>query len=279
MEDSSKRNSVQIAGTDIRKIEYRGQQVVTFAMIDKVHKRPDGTAGRSFRENRERFVDGDDCIELTSDEIRRMSLEGVLPRRTARATLITKRGYLKIAKTLGDDKAWEVFDEMIERYFAVEQIVETAKVVHLDRAARETRLFMRQALQIAGLAGLAGNQRLIAANRSTRKATGFDYLDSMGIPHMEAPQNDVLLTATDIGKQLGAISAIRVNHLLSEHGFQIGGRDSKGHGFWKPTEKGIKAGGVMVDVERSNKTGQARQLRWASNIVATLRDIIGGEAA
>ena len=272
-------SNIIIAGTEIRKIEYRGEQVVTFAMIDKVHSRPDGTAGRSFRDNRDRFVAGDDYIELTSDEIRRMSQAGVLPTRTARATLITKRGYLKIAKTLGDDKAWEVFDEMIERYFAVEQIAAVAKVVHLDKSARETRLFMRQALQIAGLAGLAGNQRLIAANRSTRKATGFDYLDAMGVPHLEAPQNDTLLTPGDIGAQLGAISAIRVNHLLSEHDFQTGGRDKKGRNYWVPTEKGIKAGGVMTDVERSNKTGQARQLRWASSIVEVLRGIIGGEVA
>lgn len=149
----------------------------------------------------------------------------------------------------------------------------------LDRAARETRLFMRQALQIAGLAGLAGNQRLIAANRSTRKATGFDYLAEMGVSHLEAPQQEVLLTATDIGKKLGTVSAIRVNHLLAEHGFQIGGRSHTGHTYWEPTEKGIKAGGVMVDVERSNKTGQARQLRWASRIVPVLRQIISGEVA
>lgn len=116
-------NSIVIAGTEIHKIEYSGQQVVTFAMIDKVHQRPEGTAKRAFNENRDRF-DAADFIELTSNEIRTMS---VFAPRTARATLITKRGYLKICKTLGDDRAWEVFDEMIERYFAVEN----AKTVFL----------------------------------------------------------------------------------------------------------------------------------------------------
>jgi len=152
-------------------------------------------------------------------------------------------------------------------------------VVHLDKSARETRLFMRQALQIANLAGLTGNQRLIAANRSTRKATGFDYLAEMGVPHLAAPQNDTLINATTIGEKLGAVSAMRVNHLLAEHGFQTGDKDAKGRTYWVPTEKGIAAGGVMTDVERSNKTGQARHLKWASSIVNVLRGIIGSEAA
>lgn len=120
MENSSNNAVVQVGGMEIRKIEYRGQQVVTFAMIDKVHGRPDGTARRSFNENRDRFALGDDYYELTSDEIRTMSAAEIFPARTARGNFITKRGYLKIAKTLGDDKAWEVFDEMLERYFATE---------------------------------------------------------------------------------------------------------------------------------------------------------------
>lgn len=111
---------VEILGQPLTRIEYRGQQVVTFAMIDEVHGRPSGTAGRAFRDNKSRF-EAQDFIELTSDEIRRMSKEGLLPQRTARAILITKRGYLKIAKTLGDDKAWDVFGEMLDRYFVVEE--------------------------------------------------------------------------------------------------------------------------------------------------------------
>lgn len=119
MEHSSAVACVQVAGTAIQKITYRDQHVVTFAMIDRLHGRVDGTAGRSFRENRDRFINGHDYAELTSDEIRRMSSTGVFPERTARGILLTRRGYLKIVKSLNDDKAWEVFDEMISRYFAV----------------------------------------------------------------------------------------------------------------------------------------------------------------
>lgn len=113
--------SVVVAGTVIRRIEFRGQQVVTFAMIDEVHRRPDGTAGRTFRENRDRFIEGHDHFLVTaaqSDELRRFGVH--VPNRGL--TLITRRGYLKITKTLQDDTAWNVFEEMIDRYFAVEAL-------------------------------------------------------------------------------------------------------------------------------------------------------------
>jgi phage antirepressor YoqD-like protein len=116
-------NIVTVGGTEIRKIEYRGQQVVTYGMIDQVHGRPDGTAKRNFDENRERFVVGEDFFDLTRDEIRTNLPEGLFSKFAPKAHLITRRGYLKITKSLNDDKAWEVFDEMIERYFAATNVV------------------------------------------------------------------------------------------------------------------------------------------------------------
>ena len=50
--------------------EYNGQRVVTFRDIDMVHNRPEGTAGRNFRKNREYFIEGEDYFKVCSDEIR-----------------------------------------------------------------------------------------------------------------------------------------------------------------------------------------------------------------
>lgn len=100
--------SVTVCGVPVGIVSYKGEPVVTFAMVDKVHQRPEGTAGRTFRENRGRFVEGEDFIEVTSDEIRRQSLGTVFPARTPKGVLITRRGYLKLVKPLTDDRAWEV---------------------------------------------------------------------------------------------------------------------------------------------------------------------------
>jgi hypothetical protein len=147
------------------------------------------------------------------------------------------------------------------------------------RIAREGRLQFQNALKIASMAGLRGNQALIAANRVAQKAVGFNVLEDMGINYLEAPEQEVLLTATDIGAKLGNWSGIKVNQFLQEHGFQVGAKDKKNRRYWEPTDKGIEAGGQMMDVERSNRTGQARQLRWASGIVEVLKGIIEEGAA
>lgn len=42
---------VQIADTQVQQITYKGEPVVTFAMVDEVHQRADGTARRNFNDN------------------------------------------------------------------------------------------------------------------------------------------------------------------------------------------------------------------------------------
>ena len=69
--------------------------------------------------------------------------------------------------------------------------------------AREHRLAMGANLRIARMIGLDGNQAVLSANRATVAMTGIDTLGLMGITHMKAPQNDVLLTPSEIGNRLG----------------------------------------------------------------------------
>ena len=51
---------VAIGDISLSVIEYRGKRVVTFAMVDQVHQRPERTAFRNFHSNRERFVEEED---------------------------------------------------------------------------------------------------------------------------------------------------------------------------------------------------------------------------
>lgn len=57
-----------VQGTALQIKEYRGKRVVTFKDIDTVHKRPDGTASRNFRENRQRFISGVDFYKITQPD-------------------------------------------------------------------------------------------------------------------------------------------------------------------------------------------------------------------
>lgn len=137
--------------------------------------------------------------------------------------------------------------------------------------SREHRLTMQQNFRWAKMAGLDGNQALIAANRATVALTGIDTLGLLGVKHLPAPQNAALLTPTEIGSRSGLGSARIVNLLLCNFGFQNSFRDTKGHVYYEPTDLGIKAGGVMQDTGKKHGSGTpVRQLRWASSIVDEL---------
>lgn len=137
---------------------------------------------------------------------------------------------------------------------------------------REARLQFRMGLSVAKMLGLTGNQAALSANGLALKTTGVDVLEAMGQKRLIAPQQEALLTATDIGRELGR-SAIAINAMLESFGFQVGRRDHKHRTYWEPTPLGLRAGGVMLDVERSNKSGNSRQLRWASSIIEVLREL------
>lgn len=115
-------NTITIHQTQLPIVEYRGQRVVTLAMIDQVHERPDDTAGRNFREHRDRLIDGADYFVLSrsqNSEIR--GLEQDVPNRGL--IVLTEQGYLMLVKSLTDDLAWTVQRQLVSSYFRPQQFV------------------------------------------------------------------------------------------------------------------------------------------------------------
>ncbi|OUM01639.1 ORF6N domain-containing protein [Variovorax sp. JS1663] len=109
---------VKINDTDLQVIEFQGQRVVTLTMVDAVHERSKGTAGRNFREHRARFVEGVDFFIASSDEIRRNN-PGAIPDALRRndVILITEAGYTMLVKPFNDDLAWSVQRQLVNSYF------------------------------------------------------------------------------------------------------------------------------------------------------------------
>lgn len=109
---------VNVNGQGLRIKEYNGQRVVTFQDIDKLHQRPEGTAGKNFRENRGRFIKGEDFFELNQpDEIHLFGFERPQGGTPAKFILITESGYLMLVKSFIDDLAWQVQRELVNGYF------------------------------------------------------------------------------------------------------------------------------------------------------------------
>ncbi|MDE6102765.1 MAG: ORF6N domain-containing protein [Ruminococcus sp.] len=98
--------------------EYNGQRVVTFKDIDRVHNRPEGTAGRNFRKNRQHFIEGEDFFVVNQpDEIRRLGITRHQGGTPSNVILITENGYLMLVKSFTDKLAWDVQRQLVNTYF------------------------------------------------------------------------------------------------------------------------------------------------------------------
>lgn len=110
--------TIEANGCSLSIKEYYGQRVVTLKDIDMVHQRPSGTADRNFRENKSRFVEGEDYFKLSKNlNHENRGLE--IPNRGL--TVFTQMGYLMLVKSFNDDLAWQIQRQLVNSYFMVQQ--------------------------------------------------------------------------------------------------------------------------------------------------------------
>lgn len=118
-------NVALIQGTELQIKEYQGNRVVTFKDVDRVHQRPDGTARRRFNDNRRRFLEGTDFFKITPSEFR-TAIGDMDLRQQNNVTLLTESGYLMLVKSFTDDLAWKVQRDLVNTYFKMKEVVESA---------------------------------------------------------------------------------------------------------------------------------------------------------
>ncbi|MEN2350649.1 ORF6N domain-containing protein [Lacticaseibacillus paracasei] len=91
--------------------------------IAQIHGQPLKEINRRINDNRNRFKDGIDIIDFLSgsEPLRKFAEENGLigSNRTEHVYLLSERGYSKLLKILEDDKAWEVYDQLVDGYFTM----------------------------------------------------------------------------------------------------------------------------------------------------------------
>lgn len=192
---------ITIHNTELPIVEYRGQRVVTLAMIDQVHERPDGTARRNFNEHRARFLEGVHCFGVTADEIRAQSLGQAFAARTGKGVLLTERGYMMLTKPFNDDLAWEVQSRLVDEYFT------PAKPLLPEDLPTALRL----------AADLAEEKALLALE-NRRQADKIESLENLFMDG-ETPFQFV--------KRLNGVNCSLISHALMEMGWVFNDADPK----------------------------------------------------
>jgi hypothetical protein len=133
----------------IKSIDHNGERVVTLRMVDELHQRPEGTAGRNFRRNRGRMLEGVDYWEIPPenlpDEIRRPSSSWGGPRDML--ILLSESGYLMLVKAFRDDLAWEVQRVLVQHYFRSKSLRTPSEERWLREVGSEIAKGIREGLQ------------------------------------------------------------------------------------------------------------------------------------
>lgn len=121
-----------------RKVEVKGIRVLTSKQLAEEYGASPQKIKQNFANNRSRFVEGRHYISFTGDELRSFKNQvenfDLVDGRTSHLYLWTEKGALLHAKSLNTDKAWEVYDYLVDFYFRAKEEpkpvpVETVPVV------------------------------------------------------------------------------------------------------------------------------------------------------
>lgn len=130
-------------------IEQDGQRVLTTAQLAEAYGADAIEVSHNFTNNKSRYTEGKHFYCLTGDALRAFkreceNLSIAIPKNVNRFYLWTERGALLHAKSLNTDKAWEVYDFLVEHYFravtmedlmdmTADQMFENAKACNKNR--------------------------------------------------------------------------------------------------------------------------------------------------
>lgn len=199
--------------------------------IAVIHNLETRTVNQTINRNIKRFKTGVDILDLkqiTHSDV--FSDYGFTKAQWGNANniyLLSERGYAKLLKILEDDKAWEIYDELVDNYFNMRQTIKTdnkALVANKRLEIMEENAKTRKANLLYKIAMATRSE----TSKETLIAEAAKVLTGeMRIPVMKHKE----FSATEIGKSLG-ISAKKVGMICKELGLKAEQPGQNEYGRW-----------------------------------------------
>nr|CRY93946.1 hypothetical protein [uncultured prokaryote] len=127
----------------INPIEQGEQRVLTTAQLAEYYETTTKVISDNFNNNIKRYTEGKHFYRLTGEDLKafKNSSEnfGIVDKRTPLLYLWTEKGALLHAKSLNTDKAWEVYDFLVDTYFRARK----QDNIYFDLLQRQTELESR----------------------------------------------------------------------------------------------------------------------------------------
>lgn len=105
-------------------IEIHGIKVLTTRQLANAYGTVPETINNNFYRNKDRYVLDKHYISVAGEEMRSLRISHQIDgefKRVSRAYLWTEKGALLHAKSLNTDKAWEVYDYLVDFYFRAQE--------------------------------------------------------------------------------------------------------------------------------------------------------------
>lgn len=116
---------------ELRITEYKGIRVLTTQQIAEVYGVDKKIISYNFNRNKERYTEGKHYIKLEGDEKTSFAnrLENHDGSKNAKTLYLwTEKGTFLHAKSLNTDKAWDVYDRLVDTYFEKPQVKQLSPV-------------------------------------------------------------------------------------------------------------------------------------------------------
>lgn len=101
-------------------IENEGKRVLTTAQLAEAYETDKRVISNNFNRNADRYTEGKHFYRLTGEELKEFKTNHQIDESLIRINALylwTEKGALLHAKSLNTDKAWEVYDYLVESYF------------------------------------------------------------------------------------------------------------------------------------------------------------------
>lgn len=205
---------------ELQVIENNNQRVLTTAQIAEQYETTTERIKDNFNSNKARYTEGKHYYCLTGGELKEFkNLVGnsdVVDKRTPKLYLWTEKGALLHAKSLNTDKAWAVYDELVENYFEVHQQKQLSqqnidKTKELEIKEMDVRIRMSdQFLKIANAeTSMSKDYKSILIAKAAEVLAGEEIL-----PLPKSKQK--MYTATEVGEMFG-VSAQKIGRLANQN--------------------------------------------------------------
>lgn len=216
-------NELKLLGKEkVSKFEFTGieggfggdKKAMLVKDIAAIHDRPVKAINQAIERQINRFKNGIDILDLKVENfavtLSDLGFNQGQINASKHIYLLSERGYAKLLKILEDDKAWEIYDELVDNYFNMREAINTDSTIGLkDKrlAIMEENAKTKQAQLLfkvaTGTASNSARERIFA--HIATELTGEKF-----IPEIQEKE----FSAKEVGDELG-ITANKVGRIAN----------------------------------------------------------------